>query len=76
MEEVKNTCIFARLGEHGNQTLIYSMSMNARADVAMVLPIPVKPCTDEDGLRFGWFAIFRFLGLQRRVHAFESMFPE
>jgi hypothetical protein len=59
VEEVKNTWIFARLGEHANQTLIYSMSMNARADVAMVLPIPVKPGTEEDGLRFFDFSKYK-----------------
>ena len=52
VEEVKNTRIFARLGEHGNQALIYAMSMSAREEVAMVLPIPVKAGTAESGVRF------------------------
>ena len=42
VQEVKNTRIFARLGKQGNQALIYSMSVDARQDVAMVLPIPIK----------------------------------
>lgn len=52
VQEVKNTRIFARLGAHGNQTLIYAMSMSAKEDVAMVLPVPVKPGTQEDAVRF------------------------
>lgn len=52
VEEVKNTRIFARLGEKGNQVLIYAMSMSASEDVAMVLPIPVKAGTSESDVRF------------------------
>jgi hypothetical protein len=52
VEEVKNTRIFARLGEHGNQVLIYQMSVNAPQDLAMVLPIPIKEGTKEDAVRF------------------------
>lgn len=62
VEEVKNTRIFARLGANGNQTLIYSMSMSAKEDVAMVLPIPVKAGSDEDAVRFfdfsGYASVF------------------
>ena len=39
VEEVKNTRIFARLGERGHQVIIYQMSVNAPQDLAMVLPI-------------------------------------
>lgn len=52
VEEVKNTRIFARLGEHGNQVLIYQMSVNAPQDLAMVLPIPVKAGAGEDAVKF------------------------
>ena len=52
VEEVKNTRIFARLGEHGNQVVIYQMSVNAPQDLAMVLPIPIKEGTKEDAVRF------------------------
>lgn len=52
VEEVKNTRIFARLGEHGNQVLIYQMSVNAPEDLAMVLPIPVKAGTAEHAVKF------------------------
>ena len=50
VEEVQNTRIFARLGEHGNQVIIYQMSVNASQDLAMVLPIPVKEGTKEDAV--------------------------
>lgn len=43
VDQVKNTRIFARLGEGGSQFLIYEMDVSARQDVAMVLPGLVKP---------------------------------
>lgn len=52
VEEVKNTRIFARLGEHGNQVIIYQMSANVPKDLAMVLPVPVKAGAGEDAVRF------------------------
>lgn len=52
VEEVKNTRIFARLGERGNQVLIYQMALKAATDLAMVLPIPVKAGTSEDSVKF------------------------
>lgn len=52
VEEVKNTRIFARLGERGNQVLIYQMALKAATDLAMVLPIPVKDGTGEDAVKF------------------------
>ena len=58
VEEVKNTRLFARLGEDGNQSLIYAMSMSAREEVAMVLPIPVKAGTAESEVRFFDFSAY------------------
>lgn len=52
VESVKNTRIFARMGEHGNQVVIYSMSLNSKQDVAMVLPLPVTPGGGEDAVKF------------------------
>lgn len=52
VEGVKNTRIFARLGERGNQVLIYQMSLKAAQDLAMVLPIPVKEGSGEDAVKF------------------------
>ncbi len=52
VEGVKNTRIFARLGERGNQALIYQMSLKTAQDVAMVLPIPVKAGSGEEAVKF------------------------
>ena len=49
---VKDTNIFARPDQDGRQFLVYSMSINAKEDLAMVLPLPVKPGTGEKGVRF------------------------
>jgi hypothetical protein len=43
--------IFARLGERGNQVLIYQMSLK-RHRIPMVLPIPVKAGSGEDAVKF------------------------
>lgn len=51
VEEVKNTRIFARLGE-GRQMLIYEMAMNAATEVAMVLPIPIQAGSGETAVKF------------------------
>jgi hypothetical protein len=39
---VSATNIFARAAEDGRQFLVYSMTLNAKDDLAMVLPLPVK----------------------------------
>lgn len=70
VEEVKNTRIFARLGEHGNQVLIYQMSVNAPQDLAMVLPIPIKEGTKEDAVRF-----FDFSKYDRVFEDLWELFP-
>lgn len=70
VEEVKNTRIFARLGEHGNQVLIYQMSVNAPEDLAMVLPIPVKAGTAEDAVKF-----FDFSKYEKVFEDLWEMFP-
>ena len=65
VEEVKNTRIFARMGANGNQVLIYQMSLKSAQDVAMVLPIPVKPVQGEKAVTF-----FDF---QRYPNLFEDL---
>lgn len=50
--EVSATKIFARMTEPGVQALAYSMNLASKIDVAMVLPLPVKPGTGEDAVRF------------------------
>lgn len=52
VKEVGNTRIFARALDGGWQALIYSMSVDAPQDVAMVLPLPVKPGTGDNGIVF------------------------
>jgi hypothetical protein len=70
VEEVKNTRIFARLGERGNQVLIYQMSVNVPRDLAMVLPVPVKKGTGEKEVKF-----FDFSKYERVFDDLWDMFP-
>jgi hypothetical protein len=52
VDHVSSTKIFARAIGAGRQALVYAMEFGARADVAMVLPLPVPPGSPEDALRF------------------------
>src|SRR5215831_13727288 len=46
---VSGTNIFARPDADGRQLLVYSMTINARNDLAMILPLPVKtPAGEKD----------------------------
>ncbi len=49
---VANTRIFARSCAAGHQVLVYSMTMDADDDLAMILPLPVKSGIDELDLSF------------------------
>ena len=49
---VSATNIFARITAPGVQALAYSMNIKTHMDVAMVLPIPVRPNAGENALRF------------------------
>ena len=49
---VSATNIFARAGAEGHQFLVYSMSLNARNDLAMILPLPVKRPAGEKDVQF------------------------
>jgi hypothetical protein len=49
---VSATNIFARAGEAGRQFLVYSMTLNAKDDLAMVLALPVKIGSDEKDVSF------------------------
>jgi hypothetical protein len=51
VEHVTNTNIYAR-ARGDLQTLVYSMAYAASSPLAMVLPIPVKPGSGEDAVRF------------------------
>lgn len=50
--DVSDTKIFARLGNGVTQYIAYAMSMSAREDLAMVLPIPVVEGSGEDAVKF------------------------
>jgi hypothetical protein len=49
---VSATNIFARPADDGRQFLVYSMTLKAKKDLAMVLPLPVKAGTDEKAVSF------------------------
>lgn len=49
---VSATNIFARPAEEGRQFVVYSMTLNAKDDLAMILPLPVKAGSDEKAVTF------------------------
>jgi len=49
---VSSTNIFARAAENGRQILVYSMSLEAQNDLAMILPLPVKTPAGENDVQF------------------------
>lgn len=52
VSRVANTRIFARPTDHGTQFIVYQMEYSAAQDLAMILPLPTPPNTDENELRF------------------------
>src|SRR5438094_7537452 len=51
-ESLAGTSIFARAAAGGGQILVYELTMSARDDVAMILPLPIPPRAREDAVRF------------------------
>jgi len=49
---VSGTNIFARPAEDDRQFVVYSMTLDAKDDLAMILPLPVKVGAGEDALDF------------------------
>ena len=49
---VADTNIFARAGRDGRQFLVYAMTMAAKEDLAMILPIPSPKDAKEDAVNF------------------------
>jgi hypothetical protein len=49
---VANTRIFARSGAAGRQVLAYGMTMDAIADLAMILPLPIESGIGELDVKF------------------------
>lgn len=52
VQEVKNTRIFGRVSPQGKQALIYQMALQADEEVAMILPLPVRPGHGEKAVSF------------------------
>lgn len=52
VQSVTATNIFARSGAEGRQFLVYSMAIKAKEELAMVLPLPVKPGSGEKAVEF------------------------
>lgn len=52
IKSVSDTNIFARAGEGHSQYLVYSMTLDAKEDLAMVLPLPTRLGASEDAVRF------------------------
>jgi hypothetical protein len=49
---VTDTNIFARAAKEGRQFLVYNMQLDAKEELAMILPLPVPPNPKEDAVRF------------------------
>jgi hypothetical protein len=49
---VSGTNIFARPQADGRQLLVYSMTLHAKKDLAMILPLPVKTPAGEKDVKF------------------------
>lgn len=52
VKSVSDTKIFARMAAKGRQFLVYSMKVEAKEPLAMVLPIPVAAGTKESDVHF------------------------
>jgi len=52
VQSVSATQIFARSGPEGRLFLVYSMTLKAKEDLAMVLPLPVKAGSGEKAVSF------------------------
>src|SRR5262245_18147031 len=49
---VSGTNIFARPDADGRQLRVYSMTLNAEKELAMILPLPVKTAAGEKDVKF------------------------
>jgi hypothetical protein len=61
---VSSTNIFARMLSPGVQGLAYSMNIDAKEPVAMILPLPVVPGSGEDAVKF--------ISLEKHEHMFST----
>jgi hypothetical protein len=68
---VANTNIFARATKDGRQFLVYSMTLSAKDDLAMILPLPTPKDSKEEAVKF--------INLEKYADFFKDMlagFPE
>src|SRR5436189_5893996 len=68
---VAGTNIFARPAKGNGQYLVYSMTLKAGSDLAMILPIPTPKASKEDAVTF--------LNMEKYPDFFDDMragFPE
>src|SRR5262245_19137603 len=49
---VANTNSFARASKDGRQFLVYAMTLSAKEDLSMILPIPTPKDAKEDAVKF------------------------
>ena len=81
VQSVTATRIFARAGAEGRQFLVYSMAIKAKEELAMVLPLPVKPGSGEQAVEFidlsGYQDFFGDMakGFPERMTRSNSLFP-
>ena len=61
---VSATNIFARMVAPGVQALAYAMNLDSPREVAMILPLPIRPNAGENAVRF--------IDLQRHPRMFED----
>src|SRR5947208_6231022 len=52
VRSVHSTNIFARPADERRQLLVYSMTLDARKELAMILPLPVKTPAAENDVEF------------------------
>ncbi|HSD86624.1 MAG TPA: hypothetical protein VLB44_03890 [Kofleriaceae bacterium] len=62
---VSATNIFARMAAPGVQALAYGMNLTSAREVAMILPLPVRPNAGESAVRF--------IDLQKHPRLFEDL---
>lgn len=62
---VSSTNIFARMMSPGVQALAYSMNLDTKQPVAMILPLPVVPGSGEDAVAF--------ISLEKHPRMFEDL---
>ena len=71
VQHVSATKIFARSSTDGRQFIVYSMTLKAAEDLAMILPLPVPEHTADDAVKF--------INLEKYAEFFQDLhkgFPE